>query len=85
MLFVKYRKLFLRKVYFFGQGAKKIVILVTRESLILHSLVLFQNQTEQYKSNLTNLNYVYGYLSVRPHLKTTFSDLSQQKKLPEKI
>ena len=30
----------------------------------LQSLVLFQHQLQQYKQNLTNLNYGYGYFSM---------------------
>ena len=42
----------------------------------------------QCKQNLTNLNYLYVYFSiiyVWTHLKTTFSDLNEEKKIPEKI
>ena len=50
-------------------------ILVALELLIWHSVLLFQHQTQQYKQNLTNLNYVHWYFSityVSPHLKNNF-------------
>ena len=39
-----------------GNARGKFAILVVLESLICHSLELFQHQ----KQNLTNLNYVHG-------------------------
>ena len=48
--------------------------------------MVFQHQTQQYKQNLTDLNYVHGYFSITyiwPHLKTT-SDPNQQKNKAEK-
>ena len=48
----------------------------------------FQHPTQQRKQNLTNLNYVYGYFSktfALLHLRATFSNYNQQKKIPGKI
>ena len=42
-----------------GTGERKFGILVLLESLIWHTLVLFQHQTQQYKQNLTTLFIVY--------------------------
>ena len=69
-------------------GGKINSIIVTLKSLIKHSLMLFQRQTQQHKQNLTNLNYVYGYFSITnlwPLLRTTFSDLNQPKKIAGKF
>ena len=44
-----------------GRERMKFTILVALESLISHSLVLFQNQSQQYKQNLTYSNYVRGH------------------------
>ena len=71
-----------------GKGQRKFSILATLKSLIWHSLGLFLHQTKQSKHNLTNLNYVYQYFSITyvwPQLKTTFSDLIQQKKILKEI
>ena len=29
-----------------------------------HSLLLFQNETQQYEQNLTNWSYAYGYFPI---------------------
>ena len=68
-----------------GRGRRKFKILVVLESLILHSLVLFQYQTQQHKQNITNSHYLYGYFLVTRHLKTTFPYFNNQKKMPKKI
>ena len=41
------------------RGERKFRILVLLESLIWHTLALFQQQTQQYKQNLTTLFIVY--------------------------
>ena len=61
-----------------GSGTKKFAILVTLKSLSWYSFMLFQYQTQQWKQNLTNLNFTWVFF--RPHLKTTFSDFNQQKR-----
>ena len=71
-----------------GRGRKTFSIPVALESLIWHSFLLFQHQTQQYKQNLTNLNYVHGYFSiihVWQHLETAFSDLNQLEKMSKGV
>ena len=45
-------------------GGKINSIIVALKSLIKHSLMLFQHQTQQHKQNLTDLHCVYGYFSI---------------------
>ena len=56
-------RIFLRKMSLSipttGREQKTFSIAVALELLIWHSVLLFQHQTQQYKQNLTNLNYVH--------------------------
>ena len=64
-----------------GRNRQKFVNLVTLESLIWRSLVLFQHQTKQ-DENFKNLYYVFEYFSIKcvwPHLKASFPDFNQQR------
>ena len=50
--------------------------------------MLLHHETQQYKQNLTKLNYAYGYVSVKyvwSYPKTTISDLNKQKEISGKI
>ena len=65
-----------------GRNRQKFVNLVTLESLIWRSLVLFQHE------NFKNLYYVFEYFSIKyvwPHPKASFPDFNQQRSKPEKI
>ena len=70
-----------------GRNRQKFVNLVTLESLIWRSLMLFQHQTKQ-NQNFKNLYYVFEYFSIKyvwPHPKASFPDFNQQRSKPEKI
>lgn len=64
-------------------GHRKFAFLVAPELLIWHFLVLVQHQIQQFKQNLKNLNYLYGYFLVThdwPHLKQLFPTLVRKRK-----
>ena len=88
MVFIKYRKIFQTKnvlicLAMAGWEWRKFANVVALESLNWHSLALFHHQTQQYKQNLTNLNYVYGY--IWPYPKRANSDLTSKRKYWRKL
>ena len=65
LVFIKHRKIFPRKIFnlfpnMVGWGQRKFAM----QSLTWHFLVLLRYHTQQYKQNLTNLNFVCGYSSI---------------------
>lgn len=64
------------------RGVRKFTILFALELIIWNSAMLFQHQTQSYKQNLTNLNYVYRYFSICVCLTTSelFLTLISKKK-----
>ena len=64
---------------------RKFTILFALELIIWNSAMLFQHQTQSYKQNLTNLNYVYRYFSICVCLTTSelFLTLISKKKFEE--